>query len=222
MPALPSRPPTRPWWLAPERTPDQRIDTPAITIHSVQSRAAYDVLARGGVLRPDPCSSDDPALTAAYDWMRRRAADLLPTSGDWLLWGWARTTRRDLVRAASRARGDVLLTARVPREHALLSHVDDWHAVVNANPAMGWIDGESDAAYAQRVQAAYDDLESRLEAAGLSILDPISDWPTEVRRDVEATWECIFDVHAYPSHHHLQAVVHELRPHQVVRAVRIA
>lgn len=193
-----------------------------ITIHSVQSRAAYDVLARGGVLRPDPCTSDDPSFEAAYDWMRRRASDLLPTDGDGLLWGWVRTTRGDLVRAASRVRGDVLLTARVRREHALLSHFDDWHAVLNANPAMGWVDGESDDAYAQRVETAYDDLEARLDAAGLSILEPITAWPDDVRRDLEATWERIFDVHAYPPHHHLQAVVHALYPDQVVRAVRIA
>lgn len=218
---LPPRPPTRPWWLAPERVPDERIDTPEVALQSFQSPAAYDVLVRDGVLHPEPCRIDDPSYEAAHDWMRRRADLHLPTSGDGLLWGWVRTRRRDLARAASRARGDVLVTARVPRDHALLSHYDDWRSVLDASPAFGWVDRESDDAYARRVAATYDDLEARLDAVGLTIRDPITTWPADVRSDIEATWEQIFDVAAYPPDHHLQAVVHELRAEQVVRAVRI-
>lgn len=61
----------------------------------------------------------------------------LPTNGDAALWLWARIRRDDLVLQCRRARGQVLLTYRIPRERVLLSGVTSQDDHVHLDTVFG-------------------------------------------------------------------------------------
>jgi hypothetical protein len=156
--------------------------------------------------------------------MYRQMAARLPTIGTAALWLWARTTRRDLVSCCRRSRGQVLLTCRVPRERALLSHEVEWHHVLNGSLGeMPRLPGESgDDAFA-RWEKASDAFEARLEAAGVKRRTaPARDWPADLREEIEQSWERIFDRRSYGPHEFWQATVHALHAGDLVEAVRIS
>jgi hypothetical protein len=198
------------------------LDDDRLLLHTIQSAGAFEVLRSRGTLRPDP-SMADPLFADAYDFMFRQMAARLPTSGNGALWLWARTTRRDLVSCCRRSPGQVLLTCRVPRERALLSHEVEWHHVLNRGlgempPLAGETAGD---AYA-RWEKASDALGSRLEAAGIErTTTPVRDWPADLRNEIERSWERIFDRGSYGPHEFWQATVHALHAGDVTEAVRI-
>ncbi|MGY3568107.1 hypothetical protein [Sinomonas sp. RB5] len=59
-----------------------------------------------------------------------------------------------------------------------------------------------------------------MDAAGLDHYD-LARWPAELRVELEATWETIFDLSWYGKAAHWQATVHELRAEDVIEAVRL-
>ena len=134
--------PGRPVLLAPPFRVASDLDAPVLRLQTIQTPAAYEALRRNGILAGDPALGDAD-FAEAYDWMRWQMAARLPTSGDGILWLWAKTTYRDLVGNARHARGDVLLTVRVPRERVLLSHFGDWHTVLNRGPDVPLLPGET-------------------------------------------------------------------------------
>lgn len=105
--------------------------------------------------------------------------------------------RRDLLSHCRRSRGKVLLTYRIPRERVLPSEFDDWHHVLNGSPNISAHPGESDDAYSDRLDAVLDDFFDRASAAGVEH-DPVSTWPQDLRHEIEASWETIFDPTNYP------------------------
>ena len=151
--------------------------------------------------------------------MLRQMEQRLPTRGDAALWLWAKTRRDDLVLQCSALKGHVLLTCRVPRERVLLSHYGDWHSVLNAAPNYRELPGESAEEADARIEALHDDFFARVEAAGVEPQD-LSDWPADLRAELEATWDSIFDPANYGRAASWQATVHELRAEDVVEAVR--
>lgn len=108
------------------------LDADVLLLHTIQTAAALEELLTKGILWPDPALAES-SWPDAYEWMCLMMAPRLPTSGEAALWLWARIGRVDLVGSCRRARGEVLLTCRVPRKRVLLSHFDEWHAVLNAN-----------------------------------------------------------------------------------------
>ena len=203
--------------LAPPFRVASDLDAPVLTLQTIQTPAAYDVLQRDGILAGDPALGDAD-FAEAYDWMRRQMAARLPSSGDGILWLWAKTTYRDLVGNARHARGEVLLTVRVRRERVLLSHFGDWHTVLNRGLNVPLLPGETFEEWSPRFNALYDEWCVR---AGAHHDLPIAAWPPFLRAELEASWESIFDLNNREEPLYVQATVHALRASEVVRAVRI-
>ena len=195
------------------------INGDVLLLHTVQTVTALEEILRSGRLVPDPQLAD-PAYSAAYDWMLRKMTLRLPTIGAGAVWLWARTRRRDLVDQCRAARGDVLITCRIHRSRVLLSHFGDWHAALNACYHLPASADESDDAYSLRWDAAYDQLQGRLEAVKAP-RDQISLWPGDLRAEVEGTWEGILDSSAYGRAETWQATAHAIYADDVIEAVRL-
>jgi hypothetical protein len=194
------------------------IGAPVLLLHTFQSEAAFEGLLSTGRIKPDPARAD-PDFAVAYAWMLRQMEERLPTQGGAALWLWAKIRRRDLMSHCRESRGEVLLTCRVPRERVLLSEFDDWHQVLNGSPTVLPLRGESDDAYGDRLDILLDDFFARVGAAGVRD-DALSTWPDDLRQEIEATWDSIFDPANYERTSYWQATVHELRVEDVMEAVR--
>jgi hypothetical protein len=215
---------TRRWWRVISPVGRRRLgdlSADPLLLWTVQSRGAYRMLAETGVLRGDPTLADAD-LSFVYPWMQRRADTLLATSGPGLLWLWATTTRRALVEQARHARGDVLLTVRMPRDHTLLSDFDDWHVALNSGIHVPPEPGEAGEAWWARAEPIVDDWNDRLKAAGLNQSGTTIDgWPQDLRNEAERSWETILDPATWRPNAHIQAVAHAIHAKQVMAAVRV-
>ncbi|MGF6822220.1 hypothetical protein M2317_001124 [Microbacterium sp. ZKA21] len=176
------------------------LDAETMLLHSIQSAEAFDVLLETGVLRADPTLADSP-WPEAYEWMNRMMAERLPTSGDAALWLWVRIRRRHLVALCRRARGEVLLTCRIPRGRVLVSHFGEWHVALNSGLSVPQHPGESEDEYDKRNDREFDDFADRVDAAGARN-SPLGDWPFELRTELERSWECILDRTLFPKTDH--------------------
>jgi Domain of unknown function (DUF3841) len=181
-----------------------------MTLYAVISADAWTALSTTGRLtgRGDLI---DPAFIDAYTWIRRAAARR--GLGDaWPVWLWAKTTRLELVRqvrnAAREEPGSVLITARIHRSRLLLSEFMEWHSVLNRWPVFPA--GISDADF----DAYYDRLDE--EGPGWHRRETAA---PHVRRQLEETWELIFDINMWPATSHWQATVTELAIADVTTAV---
>ena len=187
----------------------------------MQTASAFDELIAMGTLRPDPALADAD-FADACEWMYRQMGERLPTSGDGALWLWARTRREHLVSCCRHARGQVLLTCRVPRERVLLSHFDGWHSVLHRGVGvMLRLPDESEDDAFVRWEKASDEMNARLDDAGVRGA-PVSGWSANLRAEIERSWECIFDRGNYGRYEVWQATVHALYADDVVQAVRLA
>jgi hypothetical protein len=79
------------------------------------------------------------------------------------LWLWAKTNSRNLIGNAKLARGEVLLTVRVPRVRVVLSHFDDWHTVLDRSLEVPLLPGETYEQWSPRVDAIRDAWDEREE-----------------------------------------------------------
>ena len=195
------------------------LNADRLLLHTVQTADAFETLLTEGTLRPDPALAERD-YGDAYDWMYRQMAARLPTSGPGALWLWARIRREELVSDCRRAKGQVLLTCRIPRERVLLSHFMEWHIVLNRGLGIRYLPGESDAVTFARWERMSGDFRARLKAAGAQD-GPIRDWPAELRAEIEQSWECILDQENYGRFECWQATVHALHVDDVIEAVLI-
>jgi len=190
-----------------------------LLLHTFQTEEAFEELLSTGRLLPDPRLPESD-FSDAYDWMLRQMDQRLPTSGDSALWFWARTTRAALVESCRDHRGDVLLTCRVPRERALLSHFVDWHSALNASPFVPELPGESDDDFDARWNLICDEYDDRKRAAGV-LGEGFRDWPLDVQRDLELSWEHFLNPANFGRWDVVQATAHLLPAGDVVEAVRL-
>lgn len=195
------------------------LNAARLLLHTFQPEEALEELLSTGQLIPDP-SRAEPLFADAYAWMFREMDRRLPTSGDGALWFWARITREYLVGSCRRHRGDVLLTCRIPRERVLLSHFSDWHRALGATPHVLELPGESDDDYGARLDRIWDELNERKRAAGV-LGKGFREWPEDLRRDLERSWEQFLDPSTYGRWDTVQATAHVLRAEDVIDAVRI-
>ena len=65
-----------------------------------------------------------------------------------------------------------------------------------------------------------DAFDARVEAVGCHDL-PIGQWPADLRREIEESWEGIFELHTWSDSAPVQATLHEICTEDVVRAVRV-
>ena len=191
------------------------------TVWTVQSGAVWDNLMMTGVHRvTDRPQLDEPFLEA-YLWMRRRMRARLgrDVGTCWPVWGWARTTRRDLMPNPQRGANEVLLHLQVPRELVLASHFGGWHSVLNSAvlypPELA--DEEDDTVYDAWQRTS----DERVRALGGSLDMPVHQWPQAARAYAEGTWEAIFDVYAWSRTNALQCVMPRLDAAWVIDAVHI-
>lgn len=204
------------WWL-----PPQPFDGVRLRLETVQTYAAYEVLASTGLLHGDPDLAE-PEFTGAYAWLSAEMQRRLPSVGhSGMIWAWARIGRRELLKGLRRAPGDVLLTLEVPAERVLLHGFGDWHAVLNRCLLVPEQPGETIDEYWRRTESTLDDFDRRVSEAGVRHAWG-ADWPAELRRDVEASWGLIFDPDSWHPSIAVQATLREVRASDVVRAVRIA
>lgn len=218
IPSLERLPVRGPWFAAPRRLSCD-LNRLTITLHTVQSPAAYAHLHEDGVLRGDPAFADAD-FAAAYAWMSERMEDRLETRAPGILWAWANIKRRDLVAMLRHARGDVLLTLRVRRDVALLSDFDLWHLVLNRGLLVPETPGDNSAVAANRIGAAMDAFDDRVEEVGC-LNKPVSEWPDDLRREIQSSWDGIFGAAGWAASATVQATLHEIRSDDVVRAVRV-
>jgi hypothetical protein len=195
------------------------VSADRLLLHTIQTEEAVDALLTTGVLVPDN-SLAEPLYVDAYAWMLQQMARKLSTVGDGALWFWAKIRRQDLVDCCRRSEGGVLLTCKVPRERALLSHFSDWHQVLNESPLAPDIPGESDEELDARLNRVFDDFEVRIRTAGSWGLAR-SHWPEDLKAEVEQGWETILEPGNYGRFGAWQATMHELRADDVVEAVRL-
>jgi hypothetical protein len=207
----------RPWFAAPPVRVVSKPGAEVLTMYTIQSGEAYETLARDGVLIGDSSLGWDH-VQEAYAWMLRQMERRLPGSGAGLLWLWPAATREQLRDSAKHSRGGVMLTVKVARERVLLSEFSDWHSSLNRSVLVPQMPGETGDEWDQRWTTLDDDFRARAEPYDSL---PISEWPTDLRAEIEASWEAIFDPATWPAKPALQATMHELRPADVVRAVRI-
>jgi len=204
-----------------DEDPDAYVD-----LHTFQTVEAFDELRQTGVLEGWPRYWEED-FAEAYQWMKREMDRRLPTSGDGMVWMWAATTRRDLLGSARRARGDVLVSVRVPRKHVLLSHFGDWHCVLNrallipGDRDVPWPDWEAE------FDRIWDDWSERTQNCFQS---PLKVWPGPLREELERSWQAIFeperwvesnDGASWVAAHRLQATAHRITLDEVTRAVRL-
>ncbi|MEA5117456.1 MAG: DUF3841 domain-containing protein [Propionicimonas sp.] len=210
--------PSRRALAAPALRTSFTLDQPTLTLNTIQTRTAYEALWETGVLTLDPALAEE-GFEEAYAWMAQQMAHRLSTHGDGILWLWAKYSRRELVREARRCRGEVLLTVHVERERVLLRYFDDWHMVLNNGYLVSDVPGETYDEYDARYEVASHGWDARSE--GLRNL-PRAEWPADLRAELEATWQAIFDPAVLAATRSVQATVHEILATDVVRAVRIA
>lgn len=193
------------------------LDGEQLTLQTLQTREAYETLARDGALVGDS-SRGWAEFQEAYGWMLREMDRRLSGSKGGLLWLWPTATRARLRDDARRARGDVLLSVRVARDRVLLSDFMDWHSALNRSLHVPALPGESDADWESRWTVLDDDFRARTAPYGSL---PMNDWPEYLRAEIEASWDAIFVPTTWRAKPVLQATMREVRSADVVRAVRI-
>ncbi len=171
------------------------------TVWTVQSRAVWENLLMTEVHRvTDRPQLDEPFLGTC-----------------WPVWGWAHTTRRDLIPNPQRGANEVLLHLEVPRELVLASHFAGWHSVLNSAilhpPELA--DEEDETVYDAWQRTA----DERVRALGGSLDVPVHQWPQAARAYAEGPWEPIFDVCAWSRTNALQCVMPRLDAAWVIDAV---
>jgi hypothetical protein len=220
VPAFPIRS-ARPAVAIPPGRMRHDISEDRILLHTIQTAEAFEALLTNEVLNPNPSMAEPPLHADGYNWMYRQMDARLPTTGDGAIWLWARIRRQTLMELCGLAPGQVLLACRVPRERVLLSHFGDWHAVLNRRPLIIEHPDESDEAYGARLDRIFEDVDSRVRAAGVSLNAGYRHWPADVRTELEDSWAFILDPANYGRYESWQATVHALRSDDVVQAVRI-
>ena len=176
-----------------------------ITLWTIQAPEAWERCRRTGRLVPDG-RRGWRHFRPAYRWLREQARSRLPGyAGGPLLWAWLR--KPDLRRRQfSPGRPGVRFEFAVPRERVLCSDFSAWHCVLNLD-------------YLALSEAEDDAWDRRLAERGL-------DWrhlPPAERRELEKSWERIFDLEALDASDwtgpvtHVQAVLELIRLEEVVR-----
>jgi hypothetical protein len=191
-----------------------------LLLHTIQTEEAFAELLSTGALTPDPARVE-PLLAHAYGWLYRQMAERLPTQGDAAVWFWAQIRRQELVELCRQSPGEVLLTCGVPRERVLLSHYGDWHSALNRSPLLIELPGESDEEYRARLERAFEEVDTRIRAAGVARDAGYRHWPEDLRTELEISWELILDPGNYGRYESWQATVHCLYEDDVVEAVRL-
>ncbi|QOT19322.1 DUF3841 domain-containing protein [Paenarthrobacter sp. YJN-5] len=163
----------------------------------------------------------EPLHADAYDWLYRQMASRLTSVGVGAVWFWAQIRRDDLIDLCKASPGDVLLTCRVPRERVLLSHYGDWHSALNRHMLVIELPDESDDDYRARWDLAYENVQSRILAAGHGPGAEYGHWPEDLRVELERSWEFMLDPRNYGRYESWQATTHCLQAGDVVRAVRL-
>lgn len=215
---------SRPWPVTvPWRT--AMTKGPVMRLYTVQTVGAVDELMSTGVLSGERARWEKD-FAETYAWMDGQLRARVATPGDGMVWLWASTARRNLAGQLRLARGDVLLTVEMAAEEVLCSDFCDWHMVLNRWLHVPFRAPETCVEWERRGDQFWDDWNERSDPfASL----PIAEWPADLRTELEASWEAIFEpvcwVHPRRGRlvvcREIQATVRRIQFSDVVRAVRI-
>jgi hypothetical protein len=196
-----------------------------VRLVTIQTADAYEELRRTGRLEGD-ASRAEPDFAMAYRWMieqmNHRLEAPTPSTPVWL---WARTSRRGLW-ADVRAPGnhdEVLLEVEVSRHEVLLSDFDGWHNVLNGGlhaPCRHDDCRRRPQACLDYINGSYDAFEEAAASQGCA--SPL--WPDltdDLRIEVEASWDLIFDSATWHPGAAIQATIPFLEAVQVSGAWRL-
>lgn len=209
--------PALPWFIVPFPR-SSASGRELLTLSTFQTREAYEVLVRDGVLIGDSTRGWDE-FQEAYAYLIRVMKDRgVPGPADGMLWLWPNPTRRRIRSHAKQARGEVLLTVRLSPDQVVISEFADWHFALNRMLHVPQGVGEGDEAWETRWGRVTDDFDSRV---GDLKRQPIAEWPPELRDEIENSWEAIFDPTMWHPDSTLQATTHQLRMDDIIGAVRI-
>lgn len=209
--------PAIPWFITPFLR-SVSSSREMLALSTFQTREAYEVLVRDGVLVGDSTRAWEQ-FQEAYAWMSRAMEDRrVPGPSDGMVWLWPNPTRRRIRSHAKQASGDVLLTVCVPREWVVISEFADWHFALNRMLHVPQRLGESYEAWDARWSRVWGQFKARVGDLGRR---PTAEWPPELRDEIESSWEAIFDPATWQPDSTLQATMRSLRTEDVVRAVRI-
>lgn len=158
-------------------------------------------------------SDFNPTFLNAYEWMRRQMHQRgLNPQSRYPVWFYARVDRENLLEHAKQSRGSVLLVCQFAAARVLLSDYYTWHHVLN-----DWRLDDS----ADNVEAWFTEMERRLGMPFGNSENSLS-WPPEIRREIEHSWERIFDIRHWLRNYPdsvIQGTVAELRLNDVVQTI---
>ena len=206
--------------LPPGRLP-YRQHRPLALLHTIQTVEAYrELCTRGSLIgrRWQP----DHDFDHAYGWMLQQFQSRVCPRAEGLIWFWARTTRREVVRDCRHAIGQVLVTCAVDPSRLLLSDFHDWHNVLNRVLNVPKSITETPEQWWARAEPMLDAFDERHDRTRLLDLKPWDEWPRHVRAELEESWMAIFERGAWRRGATIQAVTSELRADEIVRAVRLS
>lgn len=193
------------------------IRGPYITGWSLQSSDVWRQLQQKGTYRAGQQyyqgSDFNPTFTNAYEWMRRQMQQRsLSPQGQYPVWFYCRVSRETLREHAQYSEQSVLLVCRFAVTRILLSDYHAWHHVLN-----DWYLNDT----ADNIEAWFAAMEQRL-GTPLGNHENSLAWPIEIRREIERSWERIFDIQhwlrSYPDSI-VQGVVAELYRQDVIQAI---
>jgi hypothetical protein len=176
-----------------------------MVIWSILTQQAWDELQRRGRLQTNSCPADKEHMTA-YTWMvdqmERRLTIPRPPEDTMPIWVWSQwlgdRRRPDLRSSWHLPKGcrGVRAELKVEDKRVLLSDYDLWHYVLNY-----W--------YLPKSEKEGEAFEKKLNRAGLSVHRCSHQKPlahAEFRREVERSWEQIFDMSRADPEPHIRQI----------------
>lgn len=184
---------------------------------SLQSEDVWRQLQRQGVHYTHPQylqgSDFNTTFLNAYEWMRRQMHKRgFNPENHYPVWFYTRVDRKKLQEHATQSEQSVLLVCRFVAPRVLLSDYYAWHHVLN-----DWYLDHT----AVNVEAWFTEMEQRL-GMPLGNHENSLSWPTEIRLEIERSWERIFNIQhwlrVYPDSV-IQGTVAQLKLSDVVQAI---
>ncbi len=181
-----------------------------VVAHMIMARNVFALFKDQGHLFPDPSLILREDMRPSYRWMARQMEERLrPLQRGcpaWPMWAWIRHDGFEVPPPIERSDEHLVVSMRFDADDILLSEMGSWEEVLNnfivadRHQPQSWQDAEHQAFF------------EKCADAGCSI--SMNPYPRPLQREVEASWERIFDVR--PADDIVQATFFSIRAEDVV------